>query len=303
MRGIDLSGKGVLVTGASSGIGRALALRLADSGAHLAVAARREDLLERLADEVAGAGGRRPAVLPVDLSVRGAAADLAGRAAAALGHVDILVNNAGGGVGGSVWVVGDSEPAREAYEVNLWSPLALTAALVPGMRERGQGLVVNVSSGAPGIPWPGFGMYASTKAALTTATETLRNELTGSGVGVLEVVPGPVDTAIQGETRLAPGIERVIGRTKLGDADTLARLIVHAMRRGRLRVVYPRSSAVGSALPLFTRWFTRVESRRAFARLDPEARRVYEGLVVRTGSQGDEIARLAREQWEAARGR
>lgn len=303
MRGIQLRGSTILLTGASSGIGRAMARRLADEGARLAVAARRLELLESLADEIAATGAPRPAVLGADLSVRGEAARLADRAVDALGRVDVLVNNAGGGVGGHVGKVGDAEVAREAYELNLWSPLALVAALLPGMRERGAGLVVNVTSGAPGIPWPGFGVYASTKAALSTLSETLRNELAGTGVRVLEVVPGPIDTAIQGETRLAPGIERVVGRLPLGDADAMARVAVRGMRQGRTRVVYPRWSRMGTSLPLVTRRYTARQAGRVLTHLDPAERAAYEGLIVRTGSQGDEIARAAREQWEASRGR
>lgn len=300
---MELRDSRMLVTGASSGIGRAMAKLLAAEGARLVVTARRESLLRSLAEEIARGGGHPPVVVAADLALRGEAARVAELALGALGHVDALVNNAGGGVGGQVGKVGDGDAARESYEVNFWSPIALTAALLPGMRRRGHGLVVNVTSGAPGIPWPGFGMYASTKAALSTVTETLRNELAGTGVGVLEVVPGPVDTAIQGETRLAPGIERVIGRLPLGDVDAMARVAVRAMARGKRRVVYPRWSRMGTSLPLVSRRYTAREAARVFTRMDPATRQAYEGLVVRTGSQGDEVARMAREQWEAARGR
>src|SRR5437588_10694410 len=148
--GLEMStrveGRGVLVTGASSGIGRELAHELGRRGARLAIAARRKELLERVAHDVAAAGGVRPSVHVVDLSERGAAASLAAEAQQALGAIDILVNNAGGGVGGSQWHVGDREEARESFELNLWSPLALTSALVPGMLERARGAVVNVTA-------------------------------------------------------------------------------------------------------------------------------------------------------------
>src|SRR5207244_4240475 len=133
---------------------------------------------------------------------------LANEAEETLGGIDILVNNAGGGVGGRIAAVADRDEAREAFETNYWSPLALINALLPAMAERGWGAVVNVTSMAQVSTWPGFGGYAATKAALGVATETLAMELTDSGVHVIEVIPGPVDTAVQGETRLAPGIER-----------------------------------------------------------------------------------------------
>src|SRR4051794_7057616 len=212
MAGVLLGGQGGLVTGASSGIGRELALVLAGRGARLVLAARRAERLDALAAEVVRRGHERPEAIATDLSHRGAAARLAEEAQAALGEVDVLVNNAGGGVGGSQWAVGDDDAAREGVEVNYWSPMALTQALVPGMRRRGHGAVVNVTSVAQVNTWPGFGGYAATKAALGVATETLRLELSGSGVHVLEAIPGPVDTAVQGETRLIPGIERMLDR-------------------------------------------------------------------------------------------
>ena len=298
-----LADTNVLLTGASSGIGRELARVLAGRGARLAIAARRRDRLETLADELAATGHPRPAVFAADLSERGAAAALAEGATAALGHVDVLVNNAGGGVGGSQWSVGDDDAAREAFEVNYWSPLALTKALVPAMRERGRGAVVNVTSMAQVNTWPGFGAYGATKAALGLATETLRLELSGSPVHVLEAIPGPVDTAVQGETRLVPGIDRMLGRVPLGDAAEMARRIVTALERGRAHVIYPRRTAVAYHLPSVARRDTRRLAGKVARETDPAVLEGVMSLVVRTGSQGDDVARQAREQWEVSRGR
>src|SRR5436189_802510 len=102
-----LQDRAVLITGASSGIGRELAREFARRDARLAIAARRRDLLEGLTEEVAATGAPRPSVHVVDLAERGAAAGLASEAQEALGPIDIVVNNAGGGVGGSQWRVGD----------------------------------------------------------------------------------------------------------------------------------------------------------------------------------------------------
>ena len=297
---ITLRDSTVLLTGASSGIGRELALVLAGRGARLAVAARRTDRLETLAEEIAASGAERPVVVEADLSVRGAAASLAERAVEALGPVDVLVNNAGGGVGGSQWAVGDRDPAREAFEVNYWSPLALVAALVPPMRERRRGAVVNVTSMSQVNTWPVFGAYAATKAALGLSTETLRLELIGSGVHVLEAIPGPVDTAVQGETRLVPGIERMLNRVPLGDPAEMARRIVVALERGRARVIYPRRATAGYVLPTLVRADIRRLAARVVREADPEILEATFSLVVRTGSMGDEAPRAAREAWEAA---
>jgi uncharacterized protein len=303
MAKVSLSGTPVLLTGASSGIGRELARVLADRGARLALTARRRPLLEALAEEIAARGHLRPAILATDLSERGAAAALAEEAVAALGRVDVLVNNAGGGVGGSQWAVGDDDAAREAFEVNYWSPLALVKALVPAMRKRGHGAVVNVTSVAQVSTWPAFGAYAATKAALGLATETLRLELSGSPVHVLEAIPGPVDTAVQGETRLVPGIDRMLDRVPLGDAGEMARRIADALERGRRQVIYPRRAALAYALPMLARADTRRLAARVARETDGDALEGLLGLVVRTGSMGDDVARQAREEWESARGR
>lgn len=272
-------GRGVLLTGASSGIGRSLALVLGRRGARLALAARRRQLLEQVADEIAAAGGERPVVLPADLSRR------------ALGGVDVLINNAGVGVGGTQWMVGDRDEGREVFETNFWSPLALVQALVPAMRERADGAVVNVTSISQVMAWGGLGHYSASKAALASATETLRLELAGSGVHVLEVIAGPIDTAIQGEGRLIPGFAQAVRMVPLGRPDTLAQLIVRALERRRRRLVYPRSLRVAYAAPSLVRVSTERLARR-FAGTADDPR------VVRAGSMGDPVAREARAPWE-----
>ena len=291
-----LQDSGVLVTGASSGIGRELALELGRRGARVAIAARRKERLDEVAEAVAAAGGVRPSVHVADLSERGAAATLAAEAEQALGAVDVLVNNAGGGVGGSQWRVGDRDEAREAFELNLWSPLALASALVPGMLERARGAVVNVTSLAQISTWPGMGHYSATNAALAVATEALRLELIDSGVHVLEVIPGPVDTAIQGESRLVPGFEAATRRVPMGDAAELARLVVRALERGRGRLVYPRLLSMGYRYPGLTR---SASVRMARRHVDPAFRD--DERVLRSGSFGDEEARQARADWERSR--
>jgi uncharacterized protein len=293
----------VLLTGASSGIGRELARELARRGSRLAIAARRRDRLDALAEELVARNLPRPVVLEADLAQRGVARALAETATSALGGIDALVNNAGGGVGGRIGTVGDREEGREAFEVNYWSPLALIHALLPAMRERGSGMVVNVTSMAQVNTWPGFGAYAATKAALSLATETLRLELGGTGVHVLEAIPGPIDTAVQGETRLASGIETMLDRVPLGDAREMARRIVRAMRRRSASVIYPRRAAIAYHFPSVSRWDTRRVAARVTAATDPAVRDALDGLVVRTGSMGDDIARGAREEWERSRGR
>ena len=296
MSGIQISGSRVLLTGASSGIGRELAKLLGARGAALAISARRRPLLESLAGEMAAAGHEPPVVVEADLSRRGAARALAAEAEEALGGIDVLVNNAGGGVGGTIAAIGDRDEGREAFEINYWSPLALISALAPAMTERGGGAIVNVTSMAQVSSWIGFGGYAATKAALGIATETLAMELSHSGILVMEVMPGPVDTAVQGETRLAPGIERMLGRTPLGDPAVLARLVAEALERGRTRLIYPRRARLAYLLPALVRRDVRRLAARTVREMDPETRDAFWLLVMRTGSMGD--TREAREAWD-----
>ncbi len=294
---MNLDGRGALVTGASSGIGRELARALAARGVRLAISARRAERLEELAEQVAGNGRPEPVVLPADLAVRGAAKGLAAQAVEALGRVDILVNNAGSGVGGLQWVVGDRDEGRETFELNYWSPLALIQELVPPMRERRSGAVVNVTSIAQVIAMGGLGHYNASKAALASATETLRIESHGSGVQVIEVVAGPIATGIQGEARLVPGVEQLLKRAPLGDPATLAGLTVRALQRGRKRIVYPRAVGAAYSFPFIARGLTARAAARFMKDLSEQDKELLSS-VVRGGSLGDPMAQAARENWE-----
>jgi hypothetical protein len=125
----------------------------------------------------------------------------------------------------------------------------------------------------------------------------------GSPIQVLEVVPGPVDTAVQGETRLIPGIERLIDRVPLGDAAVMAARIARGLERGATRVVYPRAAAFPLVLPGLVRSYARRQVARTVREVDAEAYEALMSLVVRTGSGGDEVARQARDAWERQHGR
>jgi len=251
---MQLQGKRALLTGASGGIGIALATLLAERGVVLALASRRTNAMDHLADEIARHGRPRPVVLEADLGKRGVAANLARRAQDALGHVDILINNAGAGLLGSQWILGDGDAARELCELNYWSPLALIQALVPAMRQRRDGAVVNVTSLAAVSPYVFTGHYSSTKAALSLASETLWLELNGSGVHAMEVMPGPTETALLAWARHnVPGAAASMSLAPRGNVDQLARLIVRGLERRRKTFVYPRFLSLSPLVPAMTK--------------------------------------------------
>jgi NAD(P)-dependent dehydrogenase (short-subunit alcohol dehydrogenase family) len=196
----DLGGKTALITGAGRGIGRAVALGLADAGAALILVARSTGQLARAQAILLGRGAAagRIRVIPADLGDeqhRGRAA----AAALAAGRVDILVNNAA-----TVEPLGPTAAVpvaelRRAFELNVIAPAALTAAVLPGMLDAGWGRIVNVSSAIVARPdfMVRFNAYAATKAALEAHTVNLAAELRGTGVTVNAYRPGGVDTAMQ----------------------------------------------------------------------------------------------------------
>lgn len=254
---ISLDGARVLLTGASSGIGRALALALAAEGAQLVLVARRRPLLEELAQAIVARGGRQPLVMPADLGQAGVAAATAVAVEKKLGGVDVIINNAGVSIIGAQHIVGDGEAARTLFETNFWSPLALIAALTPGMRERGHGCVVNVTSTLQAVPMPLVGYYSASKTAFARSTQVLRHELRESGVMVMEVVPGGTDTPTRHQDQLMP-VRRKLPSPPLVAPETTAKAVVAGLRHGRERVVHPSSSLLPLELPAIGRVIARV---------------------------------------------
>ncbi|HEX6750607.1 MAG TPA: SDR family oxidoreductase [Longimicrobium sp.] len=190
----EYRGRWALVTGASAGIGEAFARGLARRGMHLALAARREDRLRALADELASAHRVRTLVVPADLGEPGAA-DALWRQAADGRDIHLLVNNAGFGLKGPFHELPLDRQA-EMVRVNCIAPLELAHHALAHMRGRGGG-IVNVASIAGYQPIPLMATYAATKAFLITLSEALAAESGDAGVRVVTVNPGPVKTEFQ----------------------------------------------------------------------------------------------------------
>jgi len=185
-------GKVALVTGASSGIGEAVARRLALEGLRVVLVARREDRLDALASDIAAAGGE---ALPVvaDLTEEAGRVRVVEASRLAFGPPDVLVNNAGFGWYGfgadMPWSV-----ARQMIRVNAEAAVQLSLMLLPEMRRRNSGHVINVSSIAGSLPNQGVALYSATKSFLDSFTTALYRELRGTHVHLSLVKPGPVTT-------------------------------------------------------------------------------------------------------------
>ncbi|HEX2233823.1 MAG TPA: SDR family NAD(P)-dependent oxidoreductase [Thermoleophilaceae bacterium] len=178
---MQLEGSKVLLTGASGGIGKAIARALCERGARLAITARREEVLSELCSELTG--DLTP--LPADLAEAGAPADLAERA----GEVDVLVANAALPAAGRVDDFSPEEIDR-AIDVNLRAPIQLARLLLPGMMQRGRGHLVFISSLSGKTASPGSGLYSAAKFGLRGFAAGVREDLVGTGVGVTVVFPG-----------------------------------------------------------------------------------------------------------------
>jgi NAD(P)-dependent dehydrogenase (short-subunit alcohol dehydrogenase family) len=181
----------VLVTGASRGIGAALAVRFAADGTRLALVARSEAGLEETLRAVRGAGGNGEAVV-ADVTDHAAMATAVEQFGQSLGAIDVLVNNAGlGGPIGEMWEL-DPDEWWETVDVNLRGTFVCSHAVLPSMVEREQGRIVNVVSHAGIHRWPYFSSYVASKAAVIKLTETLASETRPHGVAVLAAHPGLV---------------------------------------------------------------------------------------------------------------
>jgi short-subunit dehydrogenase len=225
----------VVVTGASGGIGAALARRLANDGHMLVLAARRERELQSVADEARALGASKAIAAPVDVTQRDQVFELRDKALAEFGRIDVWVNNAGRGITRSVLDLTD-EDVDEMIAVNLKSAIYGMQAAVPYFIERGEGHLINVSSFLGRVPVASFrSVYSASKAALNSLTANLRMDLRDHpGVHVSLIMPGVVTTDfarnVRGEARApisaaAPGAPPMYTQTPEEVADRIAEVI------------------------------------------------------------------------------
>jgi short-subunit dehydrogenase len=251
-----------LITGASSGIGAAFAEALAAQGCDLVLVARSADKLHALAQQLKQAHGRRVEVIVADLSKPSPGAALK-QATDQLGlNIDLLVNNAGFGTLGAF---ASLSPQREQEEVllNIGAVVDLARAFLPGMLEAGRGGIINLSSMAAFQPLPYMAVYGASKAFVWSFSDALWAECRGSGVHIMAVCPGPVETGFftAGDT---DGLRQTVPR---GTVLTAQQVVKEALTgfKSRRRLVVP--GALGKATSMFTRIAPRSFLAKAVARV------------------------------------
>ncbi|HTN63609.1 MAG TPA: glucose 1-dehydrogenase [Devosia sp.] len=226
---IDLQGKRALVTGASSGIGAAVASMLADAGADIAINYRDDPTAaEALAGEIR-AKGRQALPVQADISVPAQVDAMFDALASAWGGIDILVNNAGiDGRPAPGWTIG-LDDWRQVLEVNLFGTFYCCRQALARMVPQKTGVIINISSVHEVIPWSGFSAYTASKAAVSMLTKTLAQEAAPYGVRVLAVAPGAIKTPINqnvwGNAAGLADLERKIPLGRMGERAEIARMV------------------------------------------------------------------------------
>jgi short-subunit dehydrogenase len=247
-----------VVTGASSGIGRLLALRFAREGARVALVARRANELETLAAAIRDAGGE---ALPLscDVADRAAVEQTCATIRERYGAVDLLVNNAGYGHH-RTFLEWDLDDMERLMRVNYFGSVYFTKLLLPAMVERGQGWIVFIASVAGKISTPEEGPYAATKFAMVGLAEALSLEVEDAGVHVLTVCPGVIRTPFfddEALRRMPP-----VARKQWVEPEKLVDAIVHALAKGKRELTFPRQLAVAYVVRAIAPGFMRSQVKR-----------------------------------------
>jgi short-subunit dehydrogenase len=228
---MDVKGKVVLVTGASTGIGLEAARLLARNGAVLALNARSKDKLDQLVKELPGS-----AAFPADMSDEPAVRSLIASVQAKFGRIDVLINNAGRGMHCALEAIAIEE-YRNLLELNIVGPLVAMQAVVPIMRKQGGGTIVNISSGTTLMYAPGLSGYSATKRALNGITLTARNELAKDKITVSLVYPYVTKSdfyknMVTAEPKSESADEYVAGRPPADTSEYVAELILAVIQSG-----------------------------------------------------------------------
>jgi short-subunit dehydrogenase len=230
---MHIDGKVVLITGASEGIGAACAAAFRKRGARLSLIARTEEKLR-------ASGGPDAVITAGDITAPETRQTAINRTLECFGGIDILINNAGMGLYAQAWNA-PPEEARRLFELNFFAPLAMIRLVVPHMRRRAAGVIVNISSVAGKVTLPWFTLYSASKYALCSLTDGLRMELKRDGVHTMTVCPGYVRTQFQ-QHALGGGPPRKVARSKQFaiTPEQCAEAIARGVESGARTIMTPR---------------------------------------------------------------
>lgn len=247
------SGKTAIVTGSSSGIGLSTALRLAQAGIHVALVARRQDRLESLALEINRTMPGSAMPIQADLSIEADRIMAVDKVHQKWGNIDILINNAGFGWYGYVWNMPWSV-AASMLQVNIAAMTHLTMLVLPEMRERDSGAIVNVGSIIGDMHVQGSALYASTKSYLDAFTTALYRELRKTHVNVSIIKAGPVATEFFDASEKTPNGLRIPAEKYAISPERVAECIWRVINKPRPKVYIPRWTALLPSVEYFFSW-------------------------------------------------
>lgn len=254
MQKFEIKGKVVLVTGASSGVGQAVSIRFAKGGAKVALVGRNQVALERSVKEIEKFSQEKSGTAKsfiCDLNEISSISQLVNTVREEMGPIDILINSAAYAVGG---LVEDCpiDQYRKNLEVNFFAPLALIQAVLPDMKQKGSGQIINVTSGVGTRALPGFSSYCVTKFALNGLTESLRLELKPFGIDVILISPGRVASKFHDRTEFYGRLKMVLPPLQIRSAEEVAERIFNASRKRLREVALWGPGVIGSHLNYWT---------------------------------------------------
>ncbi|MBA3468602.1 MAG: SDR family oxidoreductase [Herpetosiphonaceae bacterium] len=235
---MSLRNQTIIVTGASSGIGRMMALQFAREGANVVLAARSAPALEALAATISAAGGSALAV-PTDVRRDDDVQNLVERTLAAFGTLDVLINNAGYGIFAPIESV-DMPHIEGMINVNYFGTMRCIIAVLPVMRRQNRGRIINIASVAGLVSTPNTGAYSASKHAVVAATQAMQVELMGSPITCSLICPGPIDTPffVKADYAKMSRLAKIFGRL---DPDDVVNIIGHIVQHPRTMRVTPRA--------------------------------------------------------------
>jgi short-subunit dehydrogenase len=238
LKEFDIENKVVLITGASSGIGRSTSVAFAKGKAKVALIGRNESALNEITKEISELPSQNPKIaqaFPTDLRCLDKIPEIVNRVRKEMGPIDILINNAAYAVGG---LVEDCpiEQYKNNFEINFYAPLALIQAVLPDMKQRRSGQIINITSGVGRRALPGFSSYSATKSALNALTESLRVEVKPFGIDVILIFPGRVASNFHQRIEFYGRWKTELPQMQMRSPEQIAQLILRVSKR-RVREV------------------------------------------------------------------